>query len=92
MERVDRPGVVVELKDTGKGMPDSIRKQVFEPFFTTKSSGTGLGLAIVERIVQSHEGLITLESKEGEGATFRTWLPRDLRTAAALSGPRPAVI
>jgi two-component system sensor histidine kinase PilS (NtrC family) len=91
LERLDRPGVVVEMKDTGKGMPDSVRKQIFEPFFTTKSTGTGLGLAIVERIVQSHEGQITLDSKEGEGTTFWTWLPRDLRPAASFSGHMPAV-
>ena len=92
-ERVDRPGVMVELEDTGKGMPSSVSSQIFEPFFTTKATGTGLGLAIVERIVQSHEGIIAVRSKEGQGTTFSIWLPTDLKVgAAAVSGPRPAVV
>jgi len=91
-ERVDRPGIVVEVQDSGAGMTQAVSSQIFEPFFTTKSTGTGLGLAIVERIVQSHEGLVTCRTEEGQGTTFRIWLPTDLKVGATISGPRPAVV
>ena len=89
-DRVDRPGVLVEVADSGAGMTPSVAAQIFEPFFTTKSAGTGLGLAIVERIVQSHEGLITVDSRQGAGTTFRVWLPTDLKVSASVSGLRMA--
>jgi two-component system sensor histidine kinase PilS (NtrC family) len=92
MERPDRPGVLIELQDTGHGMSDKVRRQIFEPFFTTKTAGTGLGLAIVERIVQSHEGVVSVESKEGHGTTIRVWLPTDLKVGASISGLRQATI
>jgi two-component system sensor histidine kinase PilS (NtrC family) len=88
--RVNRPGVLVEFTDTGSGMSPQVCEQIFEPFFTTKNAGTGLGLAIVERIIQSHEGLITVESQQGKGTTFRVWLPSDLKIGAATSGMRLA--
>jgi two-component system, NtrC family, sensor histidine kinase PilS len=91
-ERVDRPGVLIELEDTGPGIPEKIVRQIFEPFFTTKATGTGLGLAIVERIIQSHEGLITVNSVEGKGTRFCIWLPSDLKVGATTSGARPAVV
>jgi two-component system sensor histidine kinase PilS (NtrC family) len=91
-QALDRPGIEVDVADTGPGMPPDVRNRVFEPFYTTKSTGTGLGLAIVERIVQSHEGLLSLDSREGEGSTFRVWLPANLSHAGASgSGWRPAV-
>jgi len=91
-DRLDRPGVLVEVEDNGRGMSETVAKQIFEPFFTTKSAGTGLGLAIVERIVQAHEGIISVQTREEEGATFRVWLPTDLRVPTTLSGTRPAVV
>ena len=88
----DRPGVQVEVADTGPGMPAEVRGHIFEPFFTTKATGTGLGLAIAERVVQAHEGLITFESKEGVGTTFRVWLPGNLASPpAGISGFRTLV-
>ena len=64
--------VVVEFGDNGIGMHESIRDKIFEPFFTTKNVGvgTGLGLAISYGIVQSYEGVIQVETKEGVGSTF----------------------
>ncbi|HYG77949.1 MAG TPA: ATP-binding protein [Planctomycetota bacterium] len=91
-DRVNRPGTLIEMSDSGPGIPDAVTRQIFEPFFTTKPTGTGLGLAVVERIVQSHEGLVTVESKLDIGTTFRVWLPSDLKTGAAISGPRPVVV
>jgi signal transduction histidine kinase len=50
-------------------------KRLFEPFFTTKPDGTGLGLAITRRIIQEHQGTITVESEPNKGATFSLILP-----------------
>jgi signal transduction histidine kinase len=67
--------VWVSVADTGGGIaPDQVN-QIFEPFYTTKQKGTGLGLMIVQRIVRQHGGHIELESRVGQGATFRIWLP-----------------
>src|SRR5262249_27955289 len=68
---------VVEISDTGKGIPDELRARVFDPFFTTKpvGEGTGLGLSICLGIVRSLGGEILLESEVGKGSTFRVALP-----------------
>lgn len=88
--RVDRPGVLVEIQDTGGGMAPEVMNEIFEPFFTTKAEGTGLGLAIVARMVQGHEGFIDVKSHPGQGTTFRIWLPTDLKSDRT-SGLRQAV-
>lgn len=76
--RVDERGlVVVEVRDTGAGMPPAVLQKLFTPFFTTKPRGvgTGLGLAICMRIVEELSGQITVESEVGKGTTFRVFLP-----------------
>lgn len=76
--RMDAQGrVVVEVGDTGSGIPDSIRSRVFDPFFTTKpiGVGTGLGLAICHRIVTALGGQLEVESQVGVGSVFRATLP-----------------
>lgn len=70
------PAVVIEIADTGKGMPLEVQKRLFDPFFTTKEKGTGLGLPIAARIVEKHGGLIQYETEPGEGTTFSILLPR----------------
>lgn len=74
-----RPGryVVLSVNDTGAGMSPEIVSRIFEPFFTTKKQGkgTGLGLAMVYGIVKAHGGWITIETKPGNGSTFRFFLP-----------------
>lgn len=65
----------VAVKDTGGGIPQDQISRIFEPFFTTKKKGSGLGLMIVQRIVRDHGGRIELESRVGEGTTFRVWFP-----------------
>src|SRR5262249_30825034 len=66
---------VIEIEDTGIGIPDDIRAHLFEPFFTNKPNGTGLGLSISAHIVTQHGGQIEVESAEGAGSTFRVVLP-----------------
>jgi two-component system cell cycle sensor histidine kinase/response regulator CckA len=70
--------VVVEVSDSGHGIPDHVKAKMFEPFFTTKEvgKGTGLGLSMVYGIVKQTGGYISCESEPGEGATFRIYLPR----------------
>jgi len=66
---------VFEIQDTGPGINEADMQYIFDPFFTTKKTGTGLGLAITHRIVEEHKGSIEVESKQGEGSTFRVFLP-----------------
>lgn len=76
LKKMDQ-SVVVTIGDTGCGIPMNIRHRIFEPFFTTKPAGegSGLGLDIVRRIVQKHEGSITIESKENEWTVCKVSLP-----------------
>ncbi|OGQ04117.1 MAG: hypothetical protein A2W61_04775 [Deltaproteobacteria bacterium RIFCSPLOWO2_01_44_7] len=69
--------VVVELKDTGCGIPKEIQTRIFEPFFTTKDpgKGTGLGLSISYRIVKENNGHIEVDSEVGKGSNFRIRFP-----------------
>lgn len=67
--------IVVEVHDTGKGIPDELTERIFQPFFTTKGKGTGLGLAVSKRIVEEHGGTITASNHVSGGAVFRVVLP-----------------
>ncbi|MBI3970315.1 MAG: response regulator [Chloroflexi bacterium] len=68
--------VVVEVTDTGIGMPDDVRRRCLEPFFSTKGEhGTGLGLAMVHGIVQRHDGRVEILSTPGQGTTFTLRFP-----------------
>ncbi|WP_319796855.1 cell cycle histidine kinase CckA [Nitrobacter sp.] len=85
--------VLVEISDTGTGIPPDIVDKIFEPFFSTKEvgKGTGLGLSTVYGIVKQTGGFIYVDSKAGEGTTFRIFLPRhhpetDVRPEAAAGG------
>ena len=74
------PGwVTMKFSDTGPGIPPEVAERLFEPFFTTKNpgEGTGLGLSICQRLVDSYQGRIDLESVPGRGATFIISLPEE---------------
>lgn len=69
-------GIVLEVADSGPGLPNVQAGKVFEPFYTTKSNGTGLGLAIVHRIAEAHGGRITACNCPEGGAAFTIELPQ----------------
>ena len=74
-----QPGawLVLEVTDTGTGIPPGMLNRIWEPFFTTKSAdkGTGLGLSTVRGIVASHHGFVELHTEVGRGTTFRVFFP-----------------
>ena len=73
------PGVVLEVTDTGGGMPPEVRDRAVEPFFraATSSGGSGLGLTIVDGIITQHGGRLAIDSTPGRGTTVRVTLPAD---------------
>ena len=71
------------VSDTGTGIKNSDLPHLFDPYFTTKPSGTGLGLAIVHKIIESHGGEVSVESRYGEGATVTIRLPYDREGSTA---------
>jgi two-component system cell cycle sensor histidine kinase/response regulator CckA len=82
--------VLIEVSDTGMGIPRENLERIFEPFFSTKEigSGTGLGLSTVYGIVKQTGGFIFVDSSKGRGAVFQIYLPRYQQTEAALAAAR----
>lgn len=72
----DDDHVCITVSDNGSGISEENRKRLFDPFFTGKSTGMGLGLTTTQNIVNSHRGTIDVESRLGEGTTFRLCFPR----------------
>jgi two-component system NtrC family sensor kinase len=85
--------VAISIVDTGCGIPEKNLKRIFDPFFTSKDvgKGTGLGLSVSHGIVEAHGGMIDVQSKVGEGSTFRVLLPLTAPAAAPLSKAREGV-
>ena len=89
------PHVLLQVADSGTGIPPELVSRIFDPFFTTKrlGHGTGLGLATVLSIVKSHGGFINVYSEVGKGTTFRIYLPaapqETASPSAVPSGPPP---
>jgi len=81
----DKGNIVVEMKDNGKGMTEKTRKMIFDPFFTTKRAkgGTGLGLAIAFKIINEHNGSISVSSELNVGTTFTIRIPAGKKTQVA---------
>jgi two-component system, NtrC family, sensor kinase len=85
--RGEHDAAVVEVSDTGSGIPPELLSRIYDPFFTTKEigKGTGLGLSITYGIVQEHGGTITCESQRGQGTRFTLRLPLAVRAARSQS-------
>ncbi|MCM2359919.1 MAG: ATP-binding protein [Geobacteraceae bacterium] len=76
MTACSRDGMaLIQVSDSGGGIPQDKREQLFDPFFTTKASGGGLGLSLLQTIVLRHGGTVTVESEPGRGAAFTVTLP-----------------
>lgn len=85
---LDEGQVVVTVCDTGQGMAPEVRERAFEPFYTTRErrKGTGLGLAVVAGIVEKHGGIVRVDSRPGQGSTFRVSLPLAANSVAQGAG------
>ena len=83
---------MIEVSDDGPGIPSDVMSKIFDPFFTTKpvGEGTGLGLATVYGIVKQSDGWISVDSKPGEGAAFRIFLPVHVPVPGVAATPVPA--
>jgi two-component system sensor histidine kinase HydH len=74
-QRPEKREVEIWISDTGSGIEHEDLPRIFDPFFSTKKKGTGLGLAITAKIIEAHQGEISVESEEGKGTMFKIGLP-----------------
>lgn len=81
--------VILEVSDTGRGIPPDVEQRLFDPFFSTKETGTGLGLSIAARIVEKHGGALQYQTRLGHGTTFGIVLPA---APGPDSAPAPAAV
>lgn len=84
--RSERGENVLEVTDTGIGMPPEVLARVFDPFYSTRAGGSGLGLPTIRKIVEAHGGNIQVASEPGKGSQFTIRLPND-RSGARETGP-----
>jgi signal transduction histidine kinase len=78
LREVDREGhewALIEIEDSGEGIPQSDLQRIFIPFFTTKEKGHGIGLALAHRVITEHGGTLTASNRPPAGAAFTTRLP-----------------
>ena len=77
LSKINDNDLMIEVKDNGTGIPEVLLEKIFQPFFTTSEpgKGTGLGLSISNTIIEEHNGNIKVESKLGEGSTFKLTFP-----------------
>jgi len=79
--------LVIEVQDTGAGIPVEVQERLFDPFFTTKPAGTGLGLSIALRILEQHGGTLQFQTAPGSGTTFGLVLPLPSSESRTPGGP-----
>ncbi len=91
-----KPGsyVLIEVEDSGTGMPPDVLERIFEPFFTTKElgRGTGLGLSTTLAIIKGHHGFLRVNSEMGKGTQFQVYLPADASQTAQSTQPIETVL
>jgi signal transduction histidine kinase len=75
MQKSPEGGMVMEIKDTGQGIPFELLERIFDPFFSQKEKGSGLGLSIAANIMQAHGGSIRVKSDIGQGSSFQLFFP-----------------
>ena len=73
--------VEIRIEDRGDGLPEQMLQNIFEPYVSSKARGTGLGLAIVKKIVDEHNGVVTLRNNPDQGAVAISRLPLDKESA-----------
>jgi len=81
--RQEDGNAVIEVKDNGCGIPSESIEEIFTPFFTTKGMGSGLGLAIAKKLVEAHQGRISVTSNAGAGTTMAVRVPLARQGAGA---------
>jgi signal transduction histidine kinase len=74
-DRADHAWALIEIEDSGEGIPQADLQRIFIPFFTTKEKGHGVGLALAHRVITEHGGTLTATTKPNAGATFAIRLP-----------------
>jgi two-component system nitrogen regulation sensor histidine kinase NtrY len=84
---VSESKILLKVRDTGSGIPESLMNRIFEPYITTKESGTGLGLSIVKKIVEEHQGTIRAFSAPGQGTTMEVRLPLSQSNQHGIENP-----
>jgi len=85
MTRYEEPWIVLDVIDTGQGMPEPVRARIFDAFFSTRAGGSGLGLPTTRKIIEAHGGTIRVQSEPGKGSQFTVQLP-------VPGGPTPALV
>jgi diguanylate cyclase (GGDEF)-like protein len=75
VKQMDTKYILIEIQDTGKGIPEDELPKIFDPFYTTKEEGTGLGLSICHKIIEDHGGILSVKSIVNEGTLFTITLP-----------------
>jgi len=72
---IDNTNIIIQVSDSGPGVPENIRKNIFDPFYTTKKSGSGIGLSICHRIITDHGGFVEVGTSDLGGAEFSIKIP-----------------
>ncbi|MGQ3685228.1 MAG: two-component system sensor histidine kinase NtrB [Candidatus Loosdrechtia sp.] len=73
--RKEKKNLLIDITDTGSGMPEAVLDKIFQVYYSTKKAGTGLGLPTTKRIIEEHKGTISCYSEEGKGTKFSLRLP-----------------